>query len=89
MTLRQTSGAKSAAVLPLKQDIVQFVLASEPTGGAPSQGRPGCADVHLGTSQPIMRSGGEWQPNLSYSCLLKARILPHIDTPPTHTHTLL
>lgn len=81
MTLRQTSGAKSAAVLPLKQDIVQFVLASEPTGRTASQGRPGCADVHLGTSQAIRKSGGEWQPSLSSSCLLTARMLPHTDNP--------
>lgn len=71
--------AKRATLPPLKQDIVQFVLACEQTGGAGSQSIPGCADVHLGTSQPIRESGGECQPNSSSSCPLTARILP----PPT------
>lgn len=73
----------------LKQDIVQFVLAFERTGGAGSQRHPGCADVHLGTSQPIRKSGREWQPSLSSSCPLTARILPHTDNPPAPSNTAL
>lgn len=86
---RQPSDAEAGAwcqkcrVLPLKQDIVQFMLAFEWTGGAVSQRGPGCADVHLGTSQPITESGGEWQPSLSSSCPLTASIPLHTDNTPT------
>lgn len=83
---------KAPQFLPRKQDIVRFVSAFEQTGRAARQRDGGGADVHPGTSQPIKKSGREWQPSLSSSCPLQpgttnpqTLLSPQTELPPSST----